>query len=154
MFTAQDVELVRTETGNLDRIFAEFTESSSLFEDVIVDSERSEHSSWMNDIDANVFKKKQEVCSWLVNYNECTSHKSSHSGHKSSKSSSKSSHSKSSRTSSSSSSSKKSAIQQKAISAGLQAEVDMLKGTMAKSIELEAKKKEEEIKSRIEKIQV
>ena len=152
--TTEDIELVRTETGNLDQIFAELNEASNLYEDNIVDSERSEHSEWMNDIDANVFKKKQEVCSWLVNHNECVSRKSSNSGQRSSKSSSKSSHSKSSKTSSSSSSSRKSAIQQKAISAGLQAEVEILQETMAKSNELEAKKKEEEIKSRIEKIQV
>ena len=129
--TTEDIELVRTETGNLDQIFAELNEASNLYEDNIVDSERSEHSKWMNDIDANVFKKKQEVCSWLVNHNECVSRKSSNSGQRSSKSSSKSSHSKSSKTSSSSSSSRKSAIQQKAISAGLQAEVEILQETMA-----------------------
>ena len=152
-----DVELVRSETANLDRVFAELSESSNLYEDVIFDSEKYAHSVWINEVDGNVFKKKQEVCSWLVNHNECASRKSSRSGRSSnskSSKSSKSSHSKGSKASSSSSSSGKSAMQQKAITAGLQAEVNILKETMAKSIEIEAKKKEDEIKSRIEKIEI
>ena len=156
--TTEDVELVRTETANLDLIFAELNESSASYEDIIRGSEKQAHTVWMNEVDANVFKKKQDVCSWLINHNECASRKSSRSSRKSSSKSSskssKSSHSKSSKTSSSSSASGKSAIQQKAITAGLQAEVDILKETMARSIEIEAKKKEDEIKSRIEKIEV
>ena len=140
--STEDVELVRTETANLDLIFAELNESSCLYEDLILGSEKQAHSIWMNEVDANVFKKKQEVCSWLVNHNECASRKSSRSSRRSSSKSSKSSHSKSSKTSSSSSASGKSAIQQKAITAGLQAEVDILKETMTRSIEIEAKTKE------------
>ena len=156
----EDVELVRTETANLDRIFSEFSEASGSYDEFILDDEKSAHSRWLDEIDSNVFKKKQEVCLWLVNHSECTSsrkssrssNKSSNKSNRSSKSSNKSKASKSS--CSSSSSGAKSAIQQKAITAGLQAEADILKETMSKAVEIEAKRKEEEIKSRIDKIQV
>ena len=148
-----DAELVKTETSNLDRILSELSEASVSYQVLITDEEKAAHDNWMDNTDTKVFEKKQEVCSWLVNHNECISRKSSRS---SSKSSSKSSsNSKNTRTSrSSSNSSSKSAIQQKAITAGLQAEADLLKETMNKAIETEAKRKEDEIQGRIGKLQV
>lgn len=144
-----DVELVRTETANLDRILAELTDANSALIDVVNDVEKASQSVWIEQIDTEVFKKKQDICTWLVNHNDCIS--SRHSSQSNSKSSGLS---RKSRRSTSSGASMKSVVEQKAITAGLQAEADMLKLTMTKVMEAEAKRKEEEIKSKIAKINI
>ena len=159
VLATDDVDMIKRESTNLDRVLANLVDAHSRLMEVI-DGEQSEsQAKWMEQIDAEVFHIKQQVCTQLIQHNERASSQSSRSSRSSKKNkepsdTASSSKSRSSKDSAHSRSSKTSMVEQKAITASLQAKANILKNTMTEVMESEARRKQEKIKHNISKINV
>ena len=175
----EDAELIKKEMAKLDCDMSDLVDANERWVELLDQVEGPKQRIWLEGIDNDVFALKEKVCTWLIengkresqashsNRSSQSSHSSSSKKSHSSSGKSQATHSNRSSRSSHSSGSKNSRLsseksnkrggaptQLRAKVASLKAEVDFLEKTMASEAQAQAKRKEEEIKAKLEKIRL
>ena len=158
VLSSNDESLLKTESNNMDRMLQELSDANTRLMETLQDEKKLEtQANFMYSVDATVFRLKQSTCAWIISQNKRLSERSKSSGSRRSSSSSsgkKKGSSYCSKRSGSNNSLNSIVIQQRANTAILKAEAAYLENTLTEKVQAEAKRKEEEIRSKLAEVQL
>ena len=67
MKTSRSVDLVNTETTNMERLFADLCDTNIMYRTYLHNHQHKHSMEWLTFVDTEVFELKQRICAWLLN---------------------------------------------------------------------------------------